>query len=80
MSHSFASFLFRVCLIVIVGIGLSAVRIANGQVQYASCKFNLFLLDPSNPTDPSIGWGMGANDWGTTVGQAVKLVQGPSIP
>src|SRR6476620_1035591 len=77
MSDSFASFLFRVRLIVIVGVGLSVVPIANGQVQYASCKFNLFLLDPSNPMDPSIGWGMGANDWGTTVGQAVKLVQGP---
>lgn|SRR6185437_11880697 len=77
MSHSVASFLFRVCLSAIIGIGLSALPIAEGQVQYASCKFNLFLLDLSNPTDPSIGWGMGANDWGTTVGQAVKLVQGP---
>jgi probable HAF family extracellular repeat protein len=77
MSRSFASFLVHACLSAFVGIGLSAVPMAEGQVQYASCKFNLFLLDPSNPMDPSIGWGMGANDWGTTVGQAVKLVQGP---
>jgi probable HAF family extracellular repeat protein len=77
MSYSVASFLSHACLCAVVGIGLSAVPIAQSQVQYASCKFNLFLLDPSNPMDPSIGWGIGANDWGTTVGQAVKLVQGP---
>ena len=77
MSYSVLGFLSRAYLCTVLGIGLSAIPIAQGQVQYASCKFNLFLLDPSKPTDPSIGWGIGANDWGTTVGQAVKLVQGP---
>ena len=77
MSYSVLGFLSRAYLCTVLGIGLSAIPIAQGQVQYASCKFNLFLLDPSKPMDPSIGWGIGANDWGTTVGQAVKLVQGP---
>lgn len=77
MPNSFLACLSRACLGAVVGIALSAVPIAQGQVQYASCKFNRFLLDPSKPMDPSIGWGIGANDWGTTVGQAVKLVQGP---
>jgi probable HAF family extracellular repeat protein len=77
MPYSFIAFVSRACLYAVIGIALWAVPIAQGQVQYASCKFSRFLLDPSNPMDPSIGWGIGANDWGTTVGQAVKLVQGP---
>src|SRR2546430_17539081 len=77
MPYSFVAFLSRACLGSVVGLALSAVPIAQGPVPYASCKFNRFLLDPSKPMDPSIGWGIGANDWGTTVGQAVKLVQGP---
>ena len=80
MLYSVGAFLSRACLCAVVGIGFSAVPIAQGQVQYASCKFNLFLLDPSRPMDPSIGWGIGANDWGTTVGQAAhSFIEGHGL-
>jgi probable HAF family extracellular repeat protein len=69
--------LYRVGIAAVTIVGLSAVPIAQAKVQYASCQFKVFLLDPSKPNDPAIGWGLGANDWGTVVGQAVNLVQGP---
>jgi probable HAF family extracellular repeat protein len=77
MPYSIIAFISRGCLYAVIGMSLLTVPLAQGQVQYAYCKFNRFLLDRSKPMDPSIGWGIGANDWGTTVGQAVLLVQGP---
>ncbi len=70
MSCSVPSLLCRVCLCAVVNIGLSAVPIAQAQVQQAACTFNYFLLNPADPNNP-VGYPNGVNDWGTVVGAGI---------
>ena len=69
MAHSLLPLLRRMCLWVVAGASLSAVPIAQAQVQQAACTFNYFLLNPADPANPT-GYVQGVNDWGSVVGIA----------
>ncbi len=60
----------RLHLLTFIVICLVTVQIGQAQVQQASCKFTLFLLEPSSPSNPSFSNGTGVNDWKTVVGEA----------
>jgi hypothetical protein len=59
----------RIHLWVVAGVSMSAIPIAQAQVQQAACNFNYFLLNPADPNKPT-GYVQGVNDWGTVVGIA----------
>lgn len=72
MPYSARSLYHALCLFTRIVICLAVVSVGQAQVQQASCRFTLFLLEPSSPSNPSfnINDGIGVNDWKTVVGGA----------
>jgi len=69
VSYSLLPLLRRMCLWLVASLSVSAVPMAQSQIQQAACTFRYFLLNPTDPNNPTV-YVQGVNDWGTVVGIA----------